>query len=55
MKLVFDGKEVTLEALKEIEANLDCGPADGGDYELLVVEDIVGDEIHFTIGVFSSF
>lgn len=55
MKLVFDGREITLEELKEIEANLDCGPVDGGDYELIVVDDIVGDEIHLSIGVFSSF
>jgi hypothetical protein len=55
MKIVFDGREITLEELKEIEANLDCGPADGGDYEQLVVDDIVDDEIHLSIGVFSSF
>ena len=55
MKLIFDGREITLEELKEIEANLDCGPADGGDYELIVVDDIIGDEIHLSIGVFSSF
>ena len=55
MKLVFDGKEITLAELKEIEANLDCGPADGGDYELLYVEDIVGDEIHLVIGGYSAF
>ena len=55
MKLIFDGKEITLEDLKEIEANLDCGPADGGDYEQLVVDDIIGDEIHFIIEVVSAF
>lgn len=55
MRLIFDGKEITLAELKEIEANLDCGPADGGDYELIVVDDIIGDEIHLSIGVFSSF
>lgn len=55
MKLIFDGNEITLEELKEIEVNLDCGPADGGDYELLVIDDIVGDEIHLSIGVFSTF
>ena len=55
MKLIFDGREITLEELKRIEANLDPGPAYGGDYELLVVDDIVDDEIHLLIGVFSSF
>ena len=55
MKLIFDDREITLEELKEIEANLDCGPADGGDYELIVIDDIIGDEIHLSIGVFSSF
>ena len=55
MKFVFDGREITFEELKRIEANLDCGPPDGGDYELLVVNDIVDDEIHLSIGVFSAF
>lgn len=55
MKLIFDGNEISLEELKRIEANLDHGPADGGDYELLVVDDIIGDEIHLIIGVFSAF
>ena len=55
MKLIFDGREITLEELKCIEANLDPGPADGGDYELLVVDEIVDDEIRLSIGVFSAF
>lgn len=55
MKLIFDGKEITFEELKEIETNLDCGPADGGDYELLVIDDIVGDEILLSVGVFPAF
>ncbi len=55
MKLIFDDREITLEELKEIEANLDCGPADGGYYELLIVEDIIGNEIHLSIGLFSTF
>ena len=46
MKIIFDGNEIALEELKRIEANLDCGPADGGDYELLVIDNIVDDEIH---------
>lgn len=41
--------------MKQIEANLDCGPAGGGDYELIVIDDIIGDEIHLSIGVFSAF
>lgn len=55
MKLIFDGKEITFEALKSVEANLDCGSADGGDYELLIIDNIVDDEIHLSIGVFSAF
>ena len=55
MRFIFDGSEITFEELKRIEANLDCGPADGGDYELLVVDEIVDDEIHLSIGVFSAF
>lgn len=55
MKLIFDGREITLAELKEIEASLDCGPSDGGDCDWLVVDDIIGDEVHFTIMVVSSF
>ena len=55
MKLIFDDREITLEELKNIEANLDCGPAEGGDYELIIVDDIIGDEIHLSVGVFPAF
>ena len=48
MRFIFDGREITFEDLKHIEANLDCGPADGGDYELLVIDNIVDDEIHLS-------
>lgn len=55
MKLIFDGKEITLKELKEIEANLLMCPADGGTYEEIVVDEITDDAICFAVYGFSTF
>lgn len=40
MKFILDDKEISLSELKNILDNLNPGPADGGDFEFLEIEDI---------------
>ncbi len=55
MKLYFNDEPCTVEQLKEVFRNLKCCPLDGGEYESLVVEEIDGQGIHFTIEANSTF
>ena len=55
MKLILEGKEITLQELKEIIANLKICPADGGDFEIIAIDEITEDAIHFEICGYSTF
>lgn len=55
MKLIFEGKEITLKELKEIEANLKICPPDGGSFEVIVVDEITEDAIYFEVDGYSTF
>ena len=55
MKLIFNGKEITLKELKEIQANLKICPVDGGDFEEIVVDEITDDAICFEVYGYSTF
>lgn len=46
MKFFFNDKEITLEELKEINGNL---VSKNYTEEMLAIDDIVGDEIHFCV------
>lgn len=55
MQLYCNDKPCTLEQLKRIFDNLDPGPADGGDFEILEVDNINDNGIYFIISGYSSF
>lgn len=55
MKLYLDEKEVTIKELKEAWNNLDSGPADGGDFEEIILDRVTDEELYFTTCVFNSF
>lgn len=56
MKIFINGVESTVDDLREAYNNLDPGPADGGDFEELVLTDIDADgNLYFEVYTFSAF
>jgi hypothetical protein len=55
MKLIFDGKEITLKELKEVAESLQVCTCDGGSFEELVVEEITDDTLYLTVCGYSTF
>lgn len=54
-QLYFNNEPCSLEQLKDILHNLDPGPADGGCFETLEVDDINDSGIYFTVSSYSTF
>lgn len=56
MKLFLNNSEVTLDELKEQLYNLDCGPPDGGTFEIIVLSDIdTNGDMYFEVEKHSAF
>ena len=56
MKLFLNNKEVTISELKSALDNLDPGPADGGTFEIMALDDINEDgDMFFEINGYSTF
>lgn len=56
MKLFVDGNEVTIEELKQLLDNLECGPFDGGTFEVMTLDHIsIDGDIYFETEKYSIY
>ena len=56
MKMLWDGNEITVEELKQVLNNLDCGEFDGGTFEVITLDHISAEgDMYFETERYSTF